>query len=143
MAALNKEVAAEALLAAMFTTDEQATQKYGVSLRSLQRWRQQLAAGDPVLAGFVATKKAALDAAWAENLPAALARGLQTLESCFAAVQGDPEVLKKPEVIHALAGAFRICAEVHMTSRLIEARIRGRLLPAGDSKFPNASKYPN
>jgi ParB-like chromosome segregation protein Spo0J len=143
MSALNKELAAEALIDAAFTTDEQACQKYGISTKTLQRYRVRLAEGDPELSGFVATKKAARDAAWAENLPGALAKGLQALESCFAAVQQDPESLKKPEVIHALAGAYRICAEVHITSRLIDARMKGRLLPSADAaKYPTASKYP-
>ena len=59
---LNKEFAATVLLDAVYTTDEQSCKKYGVSVRSLQRWRRQLADGDPELAGCVATKKAALDA---------------------------------------------------------------------------------
>ena len=138
MTALNKELAAEALVDAVFTTDEQSCQKYGVSLRSLQRWRRQLADGDAEMAGFVATKKAARDAAWADSLPTALAKGLQALESCFAAVQSDPEALKKPEIIHALAGAYRICAEVHLTSRVIDARISGRTVPTR-----TVSKYAN
>jgi hypothetical protein len=35
MAALNKELAATVLIDAVFTTDEQACQNYGVALRSL------------------------------------------------------------------------------------------------------------
>lgn len=108
MTALNKELAAEALIDAMFTTDEKAGQKYGISTKTLQRYRKQLADGDPELSGFVHTKKTARDAAWADSLPSALAKGLHALETCFTAVQSDPEALKKPEVIHALAGAYRI-----------------------------------
>jgi hypothetical protein len=137
MAALNKEVAAEALVDAMFSTDENACQRYGISTKTLQRYRQRLAEGDPELSGFVHTKKAARDAAWAENLPGALANGLQALESCFAAVQSDPEALKKPEVVHALAGAYRILAEVHLTSKIIEARINGQTTPKNVSKYAN------
>ena len=140
MAALNKELAAEVLLAAIFTTDEQACQKYGVSLRSLQRWRRQLADGDPELAGFVATKKAAWDAAWAEGLPAALARGLQALEKCFKEIHADTSACKNPVVIHAVAGAVRIVAEIHLTSKVINARLRDHL-PVPDD--PNRHKYEN
>jgi len=56
---LNKEFAASVLMDAIYTTDAQACDKYGVSVRSLQRWRRQLADGDPELGGVVATKKAA------------------------------------------------------------------------------------
>jgi transposase-like protein len=138
MSALNKELAAEVLLTAIFTTDEQACQKYGVSLRSLQRWRRQLADGDPELAGSVATKKAAFNVAWAENLPAALARGVQALEKCFTEIHSDPRLCKNPVVLHALAGAFRIVAEVQLTSTMIDARLGKVALPINEeSGFPN------
>lgn len=131
---LNKEFAATVLFDAIYTTDQQACQKYGVSVRSLQRWRRLLADGDPELAGSVATKKAAFDAAWAENLPGALAKGLEALDSCYRAIQGDPEAQKNPNVIHALAGAFRICAEVHLTGRIIDARLHPDRPPIGDGQ---------
>jgi len=120
---LNRELAASALLEAAYTTDEKACAKYGVSVRSLQRWRQQLAEGDPELAGFVATKKAAFDKAWAEELPAALRKGLQCLADCMDSVRNDPESLKSPTVIHAVAGAMSICAEIYLTGKVIDARI--------------------
>ncbi len=72
---LNKELAATVLLDSAYTTDDKACAKYGVSIRSLQRWRRQFADGDPELAGFVATKKAAFDKAWADELPVALRKG--------------------------------------------------------------------
>lgn len=138
MSTLNKELAAEVLLTAIFTTDEQACQKYGVSLRTLQRWRRKFVDGDPELAGCVATKKAAFDAVWAESLPAALARGIKALEKCFTEIHSDPRACKNPVVLHALAGAFRIVAEVHLTSKVIDSRIGGRPLTAEEvSEFAN------
>jgi hypothetical protein len=137
MAALNKEVVATVLIDAVYTTDEQACQNYGVSVRSLQRWRRRLFDGDPELAGLVATKKAARDAAWADSLPNVLAKCLHALEDCFAAVQSDPEVLKRPDIIFALSGAYKICAEVHLTSRFIEARVSGNMGQPGLSRYTN------
>ncbi len=143
---LNKELAATVLLEAAYTTDDIAAQKYNVSVRSLRRWRRQFADGDPELAACVRTKTEAFNAAWAENLPGALARGLAALDSCFGAVQGDAEALKNPNVIHALAGAFRICAEIHYTGKVIDARLadgdstKDRLFGSGAAE---GSKYPN
>jgi hypothetical protein len=122
-ASIDRDLAATVLLEAVYTTDELATKKYGVSVRSLQRWRRQFADGDPELAGLVATKRAALDAAWAENLPAVLSKGVQALDSCFVVIQGDAEAKKNPNVIHAVAGALRICAEIHYTGKVIDARL--------------------
>ena len=40
-------------------------------------------------------------------------------------------------VLHALAGALRICADVHLTNKVIDARILGKELPIGDGgKYP-------
>src|ERR1051325_2677946 len=123
MVAFKKELAAEVLLTAIFTTDAEACEKYGVSLRSLRRWRQQLAAGDPELAAFVHTKKAVFDAAWAERLSPALSRGLQALDKCFAEIMTDPRLCKNPVIIHALAGAVHILADVDLSNRVIDSRL--------------------
>jgi Homeodomain-like domain len=37
--AVNKELAATALLEAVYTTDRQACERYGISERTLRRWR--------------------------------------------------------------------------------------------------------
>jgi hypothetical protein len=104
-ASMKKEVAAEALVDAMFTTDQAAVQKYGISTKTLQRYRKQLAGGYPELSAFVHTKNAARSAAWADCLPSVLENCLRALEACFAAVQSDPEALKRPDIIFALSGA--------------------------------------
>jgi len=49
------------------------------------------------------------------------------LEACFATVQSDPEALKRPDIIFALSGAYKICAEVHLTSRVLDARVSGNM----------------
>jgi hypothetical protein len=120
---LDRELAATVLLDAAYTTDDKACAKYDVSIRSLQRWRRQLADGDPALAGFVATKKAAFDSAWADELPAALRKGLQCLSECMDSIRSDPRSLKNPAMIHAIAGAMTICAEIYFTGKVIDSRI--------------------
>ena len=137
MAALNKEIVATVLIDAVYTTDEQACQKYGISTKTLQRYRKQLARGDPELSGFVHIKKTARDAAWAETLPNVLAKCLQALEACFAAVQSDPEALKRPDIIFALSGAYKVCAEVYLTGRFIDARVSGNMGQPGLSRYTN------
>lgn len=120
---LDRELAATVLIEAAYTTDDKACSKYGISVRSLQRWRRQLADGDPELAGFVATKKAAFDRAWAEELPAALKKGLQCLSECMESVRADSASMKNPAMIHAVAGAMSICAEIYFTGKVINSRI--------------------
>ncbi len=105
---LNRELAATVLLEAMFTTDAMACEKYGITIRSVQRWRQRLGEGDQELAFLVSAKKALLDAEWAGQLPKILRKGFEALGKCFEAIEADPEAQKNPVVIHALAGALRI-----------------------------------
>jgi transposase-like protein len=122
-ASLDRELAAAALLDAAYTTDEKACAKYGISVRSLQRWRRQLADGDPELAGSVATKKEAFDKAWADELPIALKKAILCLNECMDTLSSDPVSKKNPEVIRAVAGAMSICADIYLTSKVIDGRI--------------------
>ncbi len=129
---LNRELAATVLLEAMFTTDAIASEKYGISIRSVQRWRQKLGEGDPELVSLVAAKKALLDAEWAGQLPKILRQGFDALGKCYEAIQADPEAQKSPVVIHALAGALRICAEVLLTGKMIDAKLNRSAISNGD-----------
>jgi len=74
MPSLNRDLAASVLMDALYTTDEKACHSYGVSVRTLQRWRRLLADGDPELIAIVAAKRTAADLAWANKLPAVLFR---------------------------------------------------------------------
>ena len=110
-----------------------ACNRYGISSKSLQRYRHALP-DDPELSAIVHTKKLALDAAWAEALPKALAKGLQAIEGCYGAIQADSAAQKDPAVIHALAGALKICAELYFTGKILDARMQG---------LPSVSGYTN
>lgn len=123
------ELAATVLLEAAYTTDEVACAKYGISVRTLQRWRKDLLTNDE-LAGFVATKKEILNAAWADELPIALKKGIQLIGECSDAIRSDPRMMKNPQVLSAVAGAMKLCAEVLMTNKVIDARIADRNRPA-------------
>ncbi len=129
-AELDKDFAATVLLEAVYTTDECAAKKYGVSIRFLQRWRKQLAS-DEVLAGFVATKKKALDAAWAEEMPIALVKGLRFIgDACQVADK------RNPAVIESVSKVIRIIADALYTGRMIDARINPPYFDEGSSERP-------
>jgi len=138
MPSLNRDLAASVLMDALYTTDEKACQSYGVSVRTLQRWRRLLADGDPDLIAIVAAKRTAADLAWANKLPGVLSLSLQAIAECSTAIRNDEDAKKNPAVLHALAGALRICADVHLTNKVIDARILGKELPTCDGgKYPN------
>lgn len=126
---IDKELAATVILEAVFTTDDKACAKYGVSRRSLVRWRKALAS-DPVLSGVFTSKKAAFDKAWAEALPVSLRKGIELIGKAYDAIESDPLMIKNPNVISAVADAVKICSEVFFTSQIIDARIHPENRPA-------------
>jgi hypothetical protein len=117
----NHDVAASVLISAVYTSDDEACAKYGVSVRSLQNYRKRLAV-DAKLADIFATRKALLDKAWAEDFVAPLRKGAQFLLEAFESVRNDPLFRKNPVVIQAVAEAVRLCADVVLTSKVIDAQ---------------------
>jgi hypothetical protein len=85
------ELAASVLLEAIISSDGQACAKYGITDRTLRRYRQRLAE-DPKLTDIFSAKHAAFNAAWAEHLPVALTRGLQALEKSFREIGRPPRL---------------------------------------------------
>jgi len=119
MPKFNYERAATALAEAAFTDDLTASQRHGVSLRTLERYRSRLRT-DEKLAAFVAAKKAALEREWASSLAPAIREAIRFLQR--AAREADPG---DPNAIYAVAGALKILSEVFMTREVIGARLAG------------------
>ena len=125
----NRDLAAAVLIAAVYTSDAEACTKYGVSLRTLQNHRKRLATDD-VLAEVFATRKALLDKTWAEDFIVPLKKGAQFLAEAFEAVRNDPTYQKNPMVITAVAEALRLCGDVFLTSKAIDAQFGNPDQPA-------------
>lgn len=120
---LKRELAAAVIVDALFSTDKAACERYGISLRSLQNYRQKLAE-DEELALIFARKKAEFDKTWVDGLPGALRSAIQFIADSSEAARADPNYKKNPMVIQAIAGAMKLCADVYLTSRVVEARLR-------------------
>lgn len=128
-AGYNRELAAMVLIAALYKSDAEACQEYGISLRSLQRYRKALAT-DRLLAEAVATKKAELDKEWAQDFIVPLRKGAQFLLEAFESCRTDKQYIKNPVVIQAVAEAVRLCADVVLTSKAIDAQFSDPDQPA-------------
>jgi hypothetical protein len=117
-AKVNKELQAAVLVEAVF-----ACAKYGVSERSLRRWRRALADGsDEGLAACVRTKKAAFDSRWADECAPALAAGIAFLKDAARSAGALQKI--NPAFIAAIAGAVKIIAETKLTGEIIGSRLR-------------------
>lgn len=136
MSAFNHDHAAAVLIEALVSNDEAVCLKYGISLRTVQRWRRRLAT-DPGLSSAVATKKAALDAAWADDLAAPIRAAARLITD--AAEGADVITKRNPEFVHAIAGALKICAEIKLIVRVLDARLQGGTQKGEDEQSGLAS----
>lgn len=130
MKKINKELAATVLLEALYTTDEIACQRYGIDVRTLQRYRKALVE-DAELVDIMRQKQEEFNKRWAEEFPVTLIEAAKTLRSCFEEIRSDPRVKKNPELIASIAGAVKICADVSLTARVIDARLTQHDRPQG------------
>jgi hypothetical protein len=118
----NRELAAAVLIEAAFRSDADSCSKYGVSLRSLQNYRRRLHE-DPELAAIFNTKKALFDRAWADDLVKALKGAAVFIAEAAETARSDEKCKTNPEMIAAMAGALKLCADVHLTSKVLDARL--------------------
>lgn len=115
--AFNYERAAQVLAEADLLGDQEVSRRYGISVRSIKRYRAR-AHNDPKLALYVSEKKTVLAQEWAAELGPAIREAIAFLHR--AAQKADPE---NPQAIHAVAGALKILADVAMTRKVLDARL--------------------
>jgi hypothetical protein len=125
------ERAAAVLVDAVFNSDKSAALKFGVSERSVRNYRKLLSE-DAEFAAFFQIKKEQFDAAWVDDLPVALKKSITLIGECADSIREDQRLKKNPAVLAAVAGAMKLCAEVYMTSRVIDARIADRNRPEAE-----------
>lgn len=147
MSKFNADFAATVLLEAAFTTDKAVCVKYGITDRTLRNYRQRLAA-DANFSAIFHTKKESVDKAWADELGTALRKGIRLIAECADGFGQDEQMYKRnPELIAAIAGAVKICAEVYYTGKVIDARLAGQDRSAGQVPDEDAadseSQYAN
>jgi len=113
----NYERAAIALADSIALGDRAAAKKHKVSVKSIENWRKRLDS-DPILREFFQQKKQALEEAWADRIPVVLSAQLDFLKR--ASQDADT---KSPEVIHAIAGALKLTADIELTKKMVDARL--------------------
>ncbi|MBW4692215.1 MAG: hypothetical protein KME27_10660 [Lyngbya sp. HA4199-MV5] len=114
----NKERAAKALVDAILMGDRAAAEKYEVTVKSIEGWRVRLET-DSKFREFFRDLRQAKDEQWAEDLPAALASCINFLKQ--AGQQADPA---KPEAIAAITGAAETLADIALTQKMVDERLR-------------------
>lgn len=120
------------LVEAAFFGEKQTAQRWGISTKTIERYRARLDE-DSGLSGFVALKKQAFESSWADEIPASIRAGIRFLGE--AAKRAD----YTPESIHAIAGAVKILAEVGLTKEILDVRLGRYNRESGTEGGPLAS----
>lgn len=115
---MSPELVSEILITSAYEGDETASQKYGVSRRSIIRWRIKMDT-DPKLASLVARKVRLHEASWADDAPGAIRDCIAFIrKSTVSANPGDPDV------IYSMSGALKILVECSAMNTLLASRMQ-------------------
>lgn len=109
--------AATILVEAIWLGDQRTAKKWGITQRTIIRYRNKLETDDE-LSQLVTYKNDVFTNDWAAGIPSAIRAAISFLQE--AAMKANPE---DPAVIHAVAGALKMLAEVGLTKEVIDARL--------------------
>lgn len=127
---LDYDRVASVLVEAAFFGDSQAANRWGITERTVRRYRSKMG-DDDELSSIVQVKKENFEQNWAEEIPAAIRSATRFLMT--ASVEADP---KDPQAIHAVAGAMKIMAEVGLTKEILDVRLGRYDRPGGKENRP-------
>lgn len=119
------ERAATILVEAAYKGDKAATAEWGLTTRTLRNWRQRLNT-DAAFAELFRQKRAAVEKDWAQDAPQAIRAAIAFIQR--AAANGKTT----PAMVHAVAGAMKLLADVTLTKQVLDARLAERNRPAGN-----------
>ena len=115
--AIHPERVALALLHALYSSDKEAAKLYGISTRTIEKYRRHLGIDEELTAIFL-LKKEIFERDWVGRTAPAIIEAIDFLQR--AAQSADP---KDPDAIHAMAGALKILSEISMIKQIIDARM--------------------
>ncbi len=120
MSVFDYDKAASVLVDAAYRGDEEAARLWGVNERTIRRYRARMDEDD-ALSSLVQRKRALAEQGWIDRFPATLGAGADFIER--AAKQGSP---KDPNMVHAVAGAMKLMAEIMFVKQMLDARFNER-----------------
>ena len=109
------ETRAEAIAYAKITTYEQSAEEYGVSERSIKRWKKQQAE-DAELARLVTKKRAEIAEAWGSRIGPVIEKAIEFAERSLGQEGMDPQ---DPQALKAANGTAKIFAEIALARDIL------------------------
>lgn len=126
----NAERAALVLVDAAYLGDKRAAKKWAVTTRTILNYRRRLDS-DEKFSSLFELKRQAAEKDWAAEAPLAIRAAVDFL--LRAAQNGDE---KTPEMVHAIAGAMKLTADMYLTKQVLDAR----LAKPGGAERPEAGE---
>jgi len=111
---INIDVAAQALVDAIFSSDKEAAKKHEVSVRTIRRWRER-AKYDEDLSLKVRELKNEIETAWIDTINPAIVSGVRYLQR---AAKKANEI--DAETIVAITGAVKAMSDVENNRRILD-----------------------
>lgn len=105
------------LVEALYNDDAKTAERWGITTRTLQNYRRRLS-NDVELSQKFVLKKKLFESDWAAEVPSTIREAMEFIRR--AAKEADH---KDAEVIHAIAGAMKVTAEMGLTKEIIDARL--------------------
>lgn len=109
------DIRAEALAYSRLQSDESAAEEYGVSARSIKRWRAQVAE-DAELARLVNKKRAEIGERWGERIGPVIEKAMAFVERGLSGEGMDPS---DPQAVKAANGTAKIFAEIALAKEIL------------------------
>jgi hypothetical protein len=115
----SNEQISQILVEAMFTSEQNTANKYGIAVRTINRW-QEKALIDLELSKLIEIKKRMYYRRWVDKAGAALDHGIEYISRAMQTQTVTPEML------HAAAGALKIISEIITLREVLDARLSGQ-----------------
>jgi hypothetical protein len=112
----NPEFAAALLVEAIYSSDLKVVARYGITDRTLRNWRKRLST-DAAFSGIFQKKRERFESVWADRLAGPIQKAMDFIGDACETM--DPRQKNNPEMIHAVAGALKVMAEVNLTSKAL------------------------
>jgi len=109
------DVRAEVLAYSRMQSDESAAEEYGVSARSVQRWRKEMAENQE-LASLVAKKRAEIAERWGDRIGPVIEKAMDFVRRGLSGDGMDP---RDPQAVKAANGTAKIFAEIALARDIL------------------------
>lgn len=114
---LDNEKVATILVEALFFGDTRTAEKWGIHKQTVKNYRKRLHNDTNGLVPIFKHKKNLFENDWAAEMPVTLRMALDFIQ------RASQKIDYSPEAVHAMAGAYKIVADIALTKDMIDVKL--------------------